>query len=247
MNRPVSFALGVFILFSACMPDDSGPEGTPSDGGGGVVTCETGLAAGNEFMVYWRGMTALYCGIHPDEQEDATAEQGLCLSIYLGAGLVNQAHVQQNAACFDRGQGEDCLVAMSPFQGDDGFFRDDCDLSDQERAQKQALETSGSCSRVIQGRLAAGGRCGTDDGQGNTTESDTVCEGDLRCIEAVCATPLSDGDLCAESDDCRDGLYCGDSGFCAVRFSLGEFCDTDEQCESGHCSLQSEACVAQCQ
>ena len=250
MIRPVFLVLGAFGLISGCMPDDSGPGGSSSGGGGGggggVVTCETGLAASNEFMVYWRGMTALYCGIHPDEQEDATADENLCLSIYLAAGLVTQAHVQQGAACFDRGQGEACLVAMSPYLSEAGTIQDDCMLSEQERSQRDTLVTSGSCSRVVQGQLAAGASCGTDDGEGNTTESDAVCQGSLRCVETVCAVPLNDGDLCAESDDCGAGLYCGDSGFCAAQFSLGEICSSDSECQSDNCSFQTETCVAQC-
>ena len=102
--------------------------------------------------------------------------------------------------------GEDCLVAMSPFQGDDGFFRDDCDLSDQERG----AETSGNQRRFSSDSGAALSRrrsLPVPMTVRATPRNPTPFVKDLRCERSV-RTPLSDGDLCAESDDCRDGLYC---------------------------------------
>tara|TARA_Y100001934_G_scaffold208848_1_gene247073 strand:- start:341 stop:1141 length:801 start_codon:yes stop_codon:yes gene_type:complete len=259
-------ALFVSVLFVGCLGPETGTEGSGmpggGGGGGGAVTCDTGVPAGIGYMDHWREMVALYCGIHPDQQDDADASQSLCLATFMAAGLSTQAHIQQGSACFDQGAAQSCLATLNTYVDADGALKADCDLTEAERAEQESLFMAGFCARFVQGQLDAGGVCGQDDGQGGVTETDTVCRGAMRCIENVCAPALQSGDLCQSSDDCDAGLYCavdmmGAERFCRSQLALGEDCreypgsagltPADGACQSGQCDPQDLVCVEQCQ
>jgi hypothetical protein len=83
------------------------------------------------------------------------------------------------------------------------------------------------------------------------------CKTHLTCFGAnpstntkgVCGPPRTQGQACAASDQCVDGLYCAPAGSCQPKKTAGQACTSGDECVSWDCSSgvcgasTSNACV----
>lgn len=88
--------------------------------------------------------------------------------------------------------------------------------------------------------------------RGAVCSTDLECddEQELSCIVSRCDKPRAEGLPCAESDDCVQGLLCGDDpenpgkSICQKRLEIGEPCLTHPECDSDFCDPTTGLCAA---
>lgn len=100
---------------------------------------------------------------------------------------------------------------------------------------------SGSCVDGVCCDAACDGPCETCSAALGAV-ADGVCSpvagaGAPSCAPYVCGGVGSGClDACTSQADCAPGWFCGSDGRCGSSGSLGDACESDAQCESGHCA-----------
>src|SRR5690606_35230410 len=86
-------------------------------------------------------------------------------------------------------------------------------------------------------------------------ETDGICAVASGRVTDACAPYVCDGSAadcattCDDDSDCADEHWC-DDGACVPAVELGDGCDRDRQCDSGHCAdgvCCDSACLGACE
>ncbi len=97
------------------------------------------------------------------------------------------------------------------------------------------------CEDPIEGLVAAGGACSSDD---ECAVGACVGDSDDPPMEGTCRALPVDGEVC--EFDCAPGLFCdfgATDSTCAPQQANGASCGGDDECTSGFCDFTEETCA----
>jgi len=83
--------------------------------------------------------------------------------------------------------------------------------------------TQTTCQFVYQG--FAGEKCGFNAGAPEISQ----CFGSLKCVDGICQG-LALNELCNDTLECSQGLFCNETNYCVESYQIGEFCNSTLEC-----------------